>query len=353
MRGAVLEEHGEPLVIEDVEYPKPGRNEAVVETRACGICRSDWHAWRGDWSWVGASVPAGQILGHEPAGVVAAVGDAVETVEEGDRVTVPFHLGDGTCSHCRQGRSNNCESGLALGLSAGAPGAFAEAFPVPNAEFNCVQLPDDVAFAEMAGLGCRFVTAYHALVDRAEIQPGQWVAIHGCGGVGLSAIHIAEALGARPVAVDVRPEPLERARELGAAETIDATAVDDVAEEVVSITDGGADVSIDALGIADTCRNSIQGLGTRGTHVQVGLTTGEEAGDVELPIDVMTLEEIDFYGSHGMPPIHYRELFELIRQGTLDPGEIVGERLSLEEVPETLAAMSEYETVGMPVVTEF
>ncbi|RQG95931.1 zinc-dependent alcohol dehydrogenase family protein [Natrarchaeobius chitinivorans] len=353
MRAAVLEEHGEPLVIEDVEYPEPDRGEVVVETEACGVCRSDWHAWQGDWSWIGASVSPGQILGHEPAGVVAAVGDGVETLEEGDRVTVPFHLGDGTCPHCRDGRSNNCESVVPLGLSSAAPGAFAEAFPVREADLNCVELPDGVGFTEMAGLGCRFVTAYHALVNRGRLQPDQWVAIHGCGGVGLSAIHVASALGARPVAVDVRPEPLERARELGAAETIDATAVEDVGREVLAITDGGADLSVDALGIADTCRNSIRSLGTRGTHVQVGLTTDDEAGSIELPVDVMTLREIDFHGSHGMPPVTYEELFELIQQGTLEPGKIVGETLSLEELPGTLAAMNDYETVGIPVVTEF
>ncbi|MFC6767422.1 alcohol dehydrogenase catalytic domain-containing protein, partial [Natrinema soli] len=163
MRAAVLEEHGEPLAVRDVDYPEPGADQVIVETEACGICRSDWHAWQGDWSWIGAGVPKGQILGHEPAGVVSAVGSDVETLEEGDRVAVPFHLGDGTCPHCREGRANNCETVLPLGLSEYSQGAFAEAFPVREADFNCVKLPDDVGFTEMAGLGCRFMTAYHAL----------------------------------------------------------------------------------------------------------------------------------------------------------------------------------------------
>ncbi|PGF17865.1 alcohol dehydrogenase [Natrinema sp. CBA1119] len=353
MRAAVLEEHGEPLTVKDVDYPEPGADQVIVETEACGICRSDWHAWQGDWSWIGAGVPEGQILGHEPAGVVSAVGSDVETLEEGDRVAVPFHLGDGTCPHCREGRANNCETVLPLGLSEYSQGAFAEAFPVREADFNCVKLPDDVGFAEMAGLGCRFMTAYHALADRADLRPGDWVAIHGCGGVGLSAIHIADALGAHPIAIDLVDDKLERAEELGARETVNVTEVDSSAQAVQAITDGGADVSIDALGVADTCKNSVNSLGTRGSHVQVGLTTGEEEGQIELPVDIMTMQEIDFHGSFGMPLVRYEELFNLIAQGTLEPDKIIGETLSLEEAPETLASMDDYGTVGIPVITEF
>ncbi|MFA9503911.1 zinc-dependent alcohol dehydrogenase family protein [Natrinema thermotolerans] len=353
MRAAVLEEHGEPLAVKDVDYPEPEPDQVVVETEACGVCRSDWHAWQGDWNWIGAGVPEGQILGHEPAGVVSEVGSEVETLEAGDRVAVPFHLGDGTCPHCREGRANNCETVLPLGLSEFSQGAFAEAFAVREADFNCVKLPDEVDYDEMAGLGCRFMTAYHALADRADLRPGDWVAVHGCGGVGLSAIHIADALGAHPIAIDLVDDKLERAEELGARETVNVTEVDSSAQAVQEITDGGADVSIDALGVADTCKNSVNSLGTRGSHVQVGLTTGEEEGQIELPVDVMTMQEIDFHGSFGMPLVRYEELFKLIAQGTLEPSKIIGERLSLDELPETLASMDDYETVGIPVVTEF
>ncbi|MDJ1431716.1 zinc-dependent alcohol dehydrogenase family protein [Halostagnicola sp. A-GB9-2] len=353
MRAAVLEEHGEPLAVKEVDYPEPGPDQVIVEPEACGICRSDWHAWQGDWGWVGAEAPEGQILGHEPAGIVSEVGEDVETVSEGDRVTVPFHLADGSCPHCRAGRANVCDTVIPLGFTGIAPGAFAEAFPVREADFNCVQLPDDVDFTEMAGLGCRFMTAYHALSDRADLRPGDWVAVHGCGGVGLSAVHIADALGAHPIAVDVREDKLERAKELGAVATVNAAETDNVAGEVKSIADRGADVSIDALGIAETCTNSIGSLGKTGTHVQVGLTTGEEGGEVSVPVDAMTMQEIEFHGSFGMPLVRYGELFTLIAQGTLDPGKIVGETLSLEEVPETLASMDTYDTVGIPVITEF
>jgi alcohol dehydrogenase len=353
MRAAVLEEYGELLEIEDVDYPEPASDQVIVETEACGVCRSDWHAWQGDWGWVGAQAPTGQTLGHEPAGVVADVGEDVETLSEGDRVTVPFHLADGTCRHCQTGRANVCETVIPLGFTGIAPGAFAEAFPVREADFNCVKLPDAVEFTEMAGLGCRFMTAYHALADRADLRPGDRVAVHGCGGVGLSAVHIASALGAHPIAVDVRDDKLERARDLGAVDTVNAADADNPASEVKALADGGADVSIDALGIAETCRNSINSLGKRGNHVQVGLTTGEEGGEISLPVDAMTMQEIDFHGSFGMPLVRYEELFNLIAEGTLEPSKIVGETLSLEELPETLASMDNYETIGIPVVTEF
>lgn len=353
MRAAVLTAYGEPLEIQDVDDPEPGLDDVVVETEACGVCRSDWHAWMGDWDWVGASPPPGQILGHEPAGRVVEVGDDVDRLSVGDRIAVPFTLGDGTCEHCRQGRANVCENLRPLGFAPQVQGAFAERFVVPDADFNAVSLPDDVDPVDMAALGCRFTTAFHGLAHRAGVSGGDWVAVHGCGGVGLSAVHIANALGARVIAIDLDQDALERARSLGAAETVDAGAVDRVGREVKAITNGGADVAVDALGIAETCRNSVQSLGATGTHVQIGLTTSEEGGEVSLPVDVMTMQEIDFVGSFGMPTARYGEILSMIEAGSLDPGRVVSERVSLSDVSDTLAAMGEYETHGIPVVTEF
>jgi len=354
MRAAVLEEHGEPLSLQEVDYPEPLPDQVVVETEACGICRSDWHAWRGDWEWMGISPSPGQILGHEPAGVVSEVGDEVESLSEGDRVTVPFHLGDGTCPYCRNGQANVCETAMPLGFLDASPGAFAEAFPVREADFNVSKLPEGVDFTEMAALGCRFMTAYHGLVDRADLRPGDVVAIHGCGGVGLSAVHIADALGAVPIAVDVQDSKLDRALELGAAATINGAEVDDVPGEVFAANDGnGANVSVDALGIEETCGNAVRSLGKTGTHVQIGLSEGDTGGQLSVPVDQMTLQEIDFHGSYGMPLTRYDELFTLIERGTLQPEKIVGETLALEDAPETLASMDDYETIGIPVITEF
>ncbi|UPV76406.1 zinc-dependent alcohol dehydrogenase family protein (plasmid) [Halorussus limi] len=353
MKAAVLREYGEPLEIEDVSDPRLAEHGLVVETEACGICRSDWHAWQGHGEWADDRVPKGQILGHEPAGRVVAVGDSVDRFREGDRVAVPFNLGRGDCDHCRNGRGNVCEDGLALGFEADAPGAFAERVHVPYADYNAVELPDGVSPVEMAGLGCRFATAYHGLAHRADLTPGDWVAVHGCGGVGLSAVHVADALGANVVAVDLDDEKLTKARELGADETVNAGRVADVPGRVRSATDGGANVSVDALGVAETCRNSVACLRKRGQHLQLGLTTDEERGEVSLPTDAMTMNEVTFLGSRGMPPTRYGELLRMLDRGTVSPAALVTNEVGLDDVPDRLAAMSDYGTVGIEVVTEF
>ncbi len=347
MRAAVLRAYGEPLSIEEVPAPDPEAHGVVIETEACGICRSDWHAWQGHGEWADDQVPIGQILGHEPAGRVVAVGEQVAGIREGDRIAAPFNLGRGNCEYCRNGHGNVCENGIALGFEAAAPGAFAEQVHVPYADYNAVHLPDGVSSVEMAGLGCRFVTAYHALANRADLRPGDWVAVHGCGGVGLSAVHVADALGANVVAVDVDADKLDKARELGAEETVNADSED--VPTAIRARGGGAHVSIDALGIAETCRNSIDCLRRRGQHVQLGLTTDEERGEISLPTDMMTMREISFLGSRGMPPSRYGELLRMLERDALSPGKLVTNRVSLAEVPERLAAMSDYETTGIEV----
>ncbi len=353
MRAAVLRKYAEPLEITDRPSPDLAPHGAVIAVEACGVCRSDWHAWQGHGEWADDQVPLDFVLGHEPAGEVIAVGERVESVREGDQVAVPFNLGCGTCHQCRNGRGNVCTDGLALGFERDAPGAFAERVHMPHADYNAMPLPKGVPPRDVAALGCRFMTAFHALAHRADIGPGDWLAVHGCGGVGLSAVHVADALGARTVAVDVRDRPLERARSLGADATVEASAVADVPAEIEGITDGGATVSVDALGRAETCRNSIDCLRERGTHVQLGLTTDAERGEIALPTDWMTRWELDFQGSRGMPPTRYNELLGLLEAGELDPGSLVGRELGLDAVPERLAAMTEYDTDGVEVVTSF
>ncbi|TKX85974.1 alcohol dehydrogenase, partial [Halorubrum sp. SS5] len=306
--------------------------------------------------WADDRVPRGQVLGHEPAGEVVAVGGEVDRFEPGDRVVVPFSLGDGTCPHCRRGAGNVCEDGRALGFEAAAPGAFAERVAVPAADYNLVERPEWLGATAAAALGCRYMTAYHALAERTTVGGGDAVAVHGCGGVGLSAVQIAAALGARVIAVDLDPDALALAAEFGAAETVNPETLPgdgSVPERVRALTDGGADVSLDALGIAETCRNSVRSLRPRGTHVQVGLTTDAERGEVSLPTDWMTRWEISFLGSRGMPPTSYPDLFVLIEATGIDPGALVARELSLSEVSDRLAAMEEYDVRGVEVVTDF
>jgi len=365
MRAAVLREYGEPLAIEDVEEPTPDPHGAVVAVEACGICRSDWHVWMGHGEWNDDHVPTGQILGHEPAGRIVAVGDRVTDLQAGDRVAVPFCLGDGTCPECQSGHGNVCDDGWELGFEPAAPGAFAERVHVPRAEFNAVRLPDRVSAVETAALGCRYATAFHALAHRADVGGGDLVAVHGCGGLGLAAVEISTALGASVVAVDVRAGPLSRADDLGAAATVDASAREDVPAAVRAAareaggaaTEGpgpdGVHVSVDALGRAETCRNSVRSLRSRGTHVQIGLTTDAERGEIALPTDYVTRWDLSVLGSRGMPPSRYDELLRMIRSGAVDPGRLVSREVGLEDVSDRLAAMTDYGTEGVEVVTEF
>ena len=356
MRAAILREHGEPLAVRELPDPEPESDGAVVRVDACGVCRSDWHAWAGHGEWADDRVPRGQVLGHEPAGEVVAVGDEVDRFRPGDRVVVPFSLGDGTCPHCRRGAGNVCEDGRALGFEPAAPGAFAERVAVPAADYNLVERPEWLDAAAAAALGCRYMTAYHALAERTTAGGGDAVAVHGCGGVGLSAVQIAGALGARVIAVDVDEDALALAADFGADATVNPDSLSGdgpVPERVRDLTDGGADVSMDALGIAETCRNSVRSLRPQGTHVQVGLTTDAERGEVSLPTDWMTRWEISFVGSRGMPPTSYGDLFALIEATEIDPGALVSRELSLSAVSGRLAAMDEYEATGVEVVTDF
>jgi len=350
MRAAVLREYGDPLDVTEVPDPEPAPDGAVVDVEACGICRSDWHAWQGHGEWAEDQVPLDYVLGHEPAGRVVEVGEDVDRVAVGDRVVVPFSLGCGGCGECRTGHGNTCEDGLALGFESDVPGAFAEKVGVPHADHNLQTLPDGVSFRDVAAVGCRYMTAFHALSHRADVGGGDWVAVHGCGGVGLSAVQIADALGARPIAVDVSDATLARAADVGASETVNGSEVD-VVEEIHDLTDGGAAVSLDALGRAETARNSVQCLRSRGTHVQVGLTTDAEKGEVSLPTDWMTRWEIDWLGSRGMPPARFDELLAMVDDGTLDPGALVGREVGLDDVSDRLAAMTDYDTDGIEILT--
>ncbi len=352
MRAAVLTEYQEPLEIQDVDRPDPEPHGVVAEVEACGVCRSDWHGWQGNWEWFDYKPPLGHILGHEPAGTVIEVGEDVETVEVGDAVAIPFNFACGHCHECRLGYENLCENHLGLGFQEGAPGAFAEYVPIPNADINAVPLPEAVSPVEMAGLGCRFMTAFRGMAHQAEVGRGEDVVVYGLGGIGLSAVHIADALGGNVIGVDIMDEKLEIAESLGASETVNAAEGDPV-QAVRDITDGGAAVSLDALGIDETCQNAINSLGTRGRHVQIGLTGREQEGYIDLPTDTIVMNEIQIRGSSGIPPARYGEIFDMVRTDKLDPAAIVTDHIGLEALNEELAAMTDYDTVGIPVVDRF
>src|SRR5258706_13501151 len=254
-----------PLELVVVPDPTPTPDGVVVGGGACGLCRSDWHGWKGH----DADVKLPHVPGHEFAGAVIETGKDVRKWKTGDRITVPFSMGCGTCERCRAGDEQICDRYYQPGFTGW--GTFAEYVALPYADVNLVRLPDSMAFTTAALLGCRFATAYRAVVGQGRTRPGEWVAVHGCGGVGLSATMIAQALEAHVIGVDIAGDKLELARSCGAEIVLDAKATADVAGAIRQLTGGGAPLSIHALGSPATRRQSILSLPEPGRRHSVRL----------------------------------------------------------------------------------
>jgi alcohol dehydrogenase len=231
-------------------------------------------------------------------------------------------------------------------------GSFAEQVAIDYADVNLVGLPDNVDFVTAASLGCRFGTAFRAVVDQGQVTAGDWVAVHGCGGVGASALMIAAAIGARPIAVDIREEALALAREVGAAWTLHAEEEGAVAERIRQKTSGGAHVSLDALGSAETCANSVSCLRPRGRHVQVGLMVGADR-EANLPLDRVVADELELRGTHGVQAHRYPALLELVRSETLTPQQLVRRTLTLDQAGAALMQLGSEPGPGIQVIDTF
>ena len=345
MKAAIFEEFQKPLTIREVPAPDPRPDSAVIAVKACGLCRSDWHGWMGHDS----DVHLPHIPGHELAGEIAAVGCNVQRWKPGQRITVPFCCGCGSCAQCATGNHHICDSYTQPGFTQW--GAFAEYVEIRHADVNLVSLPESVDFATAASLGCRFATSFRGIVFQGRTQPGDWVSIHGCGGVGLSAIMIASAIGARVIAIDIKPDRLEMARQCGAAATIDGTNTDVIAV-VKELSSGGVQVSMDALGSRQTCWNSVKSLRKRGRHVQVGLMLGSEA-DPPVPMGAVIGNELEILGSHGMQAFEYPRMLSMIAAGTINPGLLISEKVTLSEAAELLPRMNQFPGTGVTVIDRF
>jgi len=351
MKAAVFEAVNKPFVVHnDWPDPKGGPQDAIVRVEANGICRSDWHIWVGDWTWIGFQLELPRVIGHEFCGVLEEVGPEVKKFKKGDRVVCPFNFGCGSCEYCLSGHQNVCANFEAAGFS--YSGGYGRLAQIPRADLNLVPLPESISFVEAASMGCRFMTSFHGVVDQAQVHAGEWVAVHGCGGIGLAAIHIASALGANVIAVDINEKKLVMAKELGATHAVNASK-EDAPSSVQHITNGGAHVSIDALGEATTCRNSIMSLRTRGRHLQIGLTTQKEKGEVPFPVDLMVLKEITVVGTLGMQPQRYPTMLRMVESGKLNPGKLVSRTVPIEQAGDVLASMSQYGTLGATVVNQW
>lgn len=346
MKAVLIEAFGVLPKLTQVPDPTPAPHGVVIKVEATGVCRSDWHGWQGHDS----DVVLPHVPGHEFAGVVSAVGSGVARFKVGDRVTAPFINACGSCAECSAGNHQVCGNQTQPGFTHW--GSFAEYTAVNHADVNLVALPEDMDFVTAASLGCRFVTSFRAVVDQGRVAGGQWVAVHGCGGVGLSAVMIASALGANVIAVDIDDEKLSLAQSLGAVAAINGNEAADVGESVAEISQGGVHVSLDALGHATTCVNSVKSLRKLGKHIQVGLLFAEHANP-PIPMGRVIANELEIIGSHGMQAYRYDAMLAMILSGKLAPEKLLGRTIDLDQSPEVLATMDQSDTVGVTVITGF
>jgi D-arabinose 1-dehydrogenase-like Zn-dependent alcohol dehydrogenase len=345
MKALVFEAVGKPMEVKEMPKPALRPDGAIVRVEGSGICRSDWHLWQGDWTWIGFQQRLPMVLGHEFAGVVEEVGKDVTKLKPGDRVVVPLAQACGVCEDCRGGHSNLCPKAM-------SGGGYARYARLNRADINAVPLPESVGFAEAASMGCRYVTAFHGIMDQGQVKADESVVVYGCGGVGLSAVQIASALGARVIAVDLDDRKLELAKKVGASDVVNGKKTDPV-KAVMDLTHGGANVSVDALGIAATCRNAVASLAKRGRHVQIGLTTQGEKGEVALPVDQIVFKEIQFTGSLAMQSYRYPAMLDMVERGRLAPRNLITETIPLEKAFGVIEQMSNFENVGISVINQF
>ena len=330
--------------MQDVPDPGLPADGVVLRVEANGICRSDWHGWMGH----DPDIVLPHVPGHELAGVVEEAGSHVRRFRPGDRVVVPFIAGCGRCEPCTAGHPQVCDDQFQPGFHGW--GGFAERVALPRADRTLVRLPHALDFVTAASLGCRFATSFRAVTTQGRVQAGEWVAVHGCGGVGLAAVQIAHAAGARVVAIDIADPALDLAREAGADHAVNARAIDDVALAVRDVTGGGAHLAIDALGHPDCVRDGILGLRKRGRFVQVGLLP---EGPVPVPLDRVIAYELEIVGSHGLATHDYGRLLDLVASGAVDPAALVTQRVSLPEGAALLPTLGDFGVVGIAVIDRF
>lgn len=341
MKAAFYSRFQGPVTIEDLPDPVPNPHGVVVGVEATGLCRSDWHGWMGH----DPDIVLPQVPGHELIGTIIGTGARVARWSVGDRVTVPFVAGCADCEMCRSGNEQVCERQFQPGFTAW--GSFAEFVALSYADRNLVAVPEEIDAVTAATLGCRFATAFRAVVDQGRIGADEWVAVHGCGGVGLAAIMIATAYGARVVAIDPDEEARDLARSLGAT-TLDEDLDSDMTLTALrDVTGGGPHLSLDAIGDASVVATSIESLRKRGRHVQIGLLPDNQ---ITIPMGTVIAGELEILGSHGMQAHRYPEMIEMILDGRLDPGRLVTRAIGLSEVTEALPEMGTVRRSGVTVI---
>ncbi|SIN68498.1 zinc-dependent alcohol dehydrogenase family protein [Algoriphagus halophilus] len=346
MKALLYESFQSTPKITKVKDPTPSSDGVVIEVKATGLCRSDWHGWMGH----DEDIELPHVPGHEFSGIISAIGKDVKNWNIGDRVSVPFVCACGTCPECASGNHQVCDAQFQPGFTHW--GSFAEYVAIDRADVNLVALPEQISFETAASLGCRFATSFRAVVAQGKVTGGQWLAVHGCGGVGLSAIMIANALGANVIAIDIDEEKLKLAKSIGAVYSINSLRDLNPVEQIIEITKGGVHVSIDALGSPTTSFNSIANLRKRGKHIQVGLMLGDDK-HAAVPMNQILSKELEIYGSHGMQAYKYPEMLEMILQNKMNPELLIGQHIRLDQAIEELTEMNKFKGTGITIINSF
>lgn len=331
------------------EVPRPAcaPHGVVIKVMANGVCRSDWHKWRGEYP--NQKFP--MILGHEMSGIVEEVGAEVTRFKPGDRIMVPVGGSEGTCDWCKAGHSNLCETYLVPGI--GYNGGFAEYVAVPYADRNVEHLPDNISFEVGAILSCRTITGYRGVVESGNVRLGEYVAVYGCGGVGLASVMTAHQCGAFVIAIDIKDEALEIAKKLGADYVINAKDQNPV-DEILKLTNGnGVEVAVEAMGSYETVNNALASLAKCGRLVQLGVTQSGPEGFVGVPIFNIVNKEKRIIGSLSSPIQNYKRYLEVIASGKVDPSPIITETCCLSEVVNVFERMDTNDVVGSVVCNDF
>jgi len=330
MKAAVF--HGTAVGLRIEEIPKPTvlADQALVKVAACGVCHTDLH-------YLEHGVPTFKkpplVLGHEASGVVEDIGAEVRNVVRGQRVLIPAVLTCGRCAFCRMGRENICAHMTMLGNH--IDGAYAEYVAVPSKDLQ--DLPASIPLEEASIIADATSTPYHAVKNRARVQPGDTVVVFGCGGVGINAVQLATAAGGLVIAVDLNERKLAWAQQFGAAQTINAARVDRVSKEVKKLTGGGADVCLEVIGNPRTIEEAFECVRVGGRLCIVGYTN--EA--VHLVAGKIMFKEIEIVGSLGCRPLDYGPLIRMVEQGKVDVKRQVTHRFKLEELSRAFEVMKE------------
>ena len=318
------------MKIEDIPRPKIGSDQVLVKVAACGVCHTDLH-------YIEHGVPTFKkppiVLGHEASGIVEEAGAEVRTLSKGQRVLIPAVLTCGKCVYCRMGRENICANMTMLGNH--IDGAYAEYVAVPAKDL--FELPASLPLEEASIIADATSTPYHAVKNRARVQPGDSVVIFGCGGVGINAVQLAAAAGGYVIAVDINDRKLAWASEFGAAKVINASKVERVSKEVKKLTGGGADIAMEVIGNPKTIEEAFECVRVGGRLCVVGYT--HEA--VSLVAGKIMFKEIEIVGSLGCRPLDYAPLIRMVEQGKIDIKRQVTHRFPLEQLAKAFDVMKE------------